>query len=83
MRWSMNDYYTVTQVAEKLMFKTRTIREMIARGTLGAIKYGNKYRVSGADVKAFLAEHKVKVRQNQPHMSPDDVLKARIGNKEI
>jgi excisionase family DNA binding protein len=51
-------YYTIKAVAEALDVSTRTVRRWIANGALGAHRLGRTLRISEADLKAFLAEHR-------------------------
>jgi excisionase family DNA binding protein len=51
-------YYTIEAVAESLDVSTRSIRRWIADGALAAHRFGGALRISEADLKAFLAEHR-------------------------
>ena len=51
-------YYTIKAVAESLDVSTRTVRRWIANGALAAHRFGGALRISEADLKAFLAEHR-------------------------
>jgi excisionase family DNA binding protein len=51
-------HYTINAVAETLDVSTRTVRRWIANGTLTAHRLGGVLRISEADLRAFLAEHR-------------------------
>ena len=51
-------YYTIKAVAEALDVSTRTVRRWIANGALAAHRLGGALRISEADLRAFLAEHR-------------------------
>jgi len=53
----MPDYnlLTVTEVAQVLRLGETTVREMIKRGELPAVKVGKSYRIKQSDVDALLS----------------------------
>jgi len=52
--------YTPTEVAHQLGVDPQSVRRWIRRGWLGAIKLGhNTIRITPADLRAFLAAHRV------------------------
>jgi excisionase family DNA binding protein len=52
----MTDYNlrTVTEVAEALRVSENTVRQMIKRGELPAVKVGKSYRIKQSDIDALL-----------------------------
>jgi excisionase family DNA binding protein len=50
---------TVSEVAEDLAIHPKTVRRLVARGELAAVKIGAAVRVHPADVDAFVDEHRV------------------------
>jgi len=57
-RGGLPGYYTIEAVAESLDVSTRSIRRWIANGALAAHRFGGALRISEADLRAFLAEHR-------------------------
>ena len=57
-RGGLPRYYTIEAVAESLDVSTRSIRRWIANGALAAHRFGGALRISEADLRAFLAEHR-------------------------
>ncbi len=50
-----NELLTTDEVAERLRVSKQTIRNMIDRGELRAVKVGRQYRVVSADVDNLLS----------------------------
>ncbi len=59
---------TVPEVAQELAIHPKTVRRLVARGELAAVKIGAAVRVRPADVDAFVDEHRVQhgVRRHAP-----------------
>ena len=59
---------TVSEVAVDLAIHPKTVRRLVARGELAAVKIGAAVRVHPADVDAFVDEHRVQsgVRRREP-----------------
>jgi excisionase family DNA binding protein len=55
--------YTTAQVAEMLQVHRRTIQYLIERGELRAIHVGRRWRITAAQLRAFVA------RQDQPEQA--------------
>ncbi len=53
---SEHDLLTVAEVANYLRLAERTIRDMIDRGDLAAIKIGKAYRIKRTDLEKFIAD---------------------------
>jgi excisionase family DNA binding protein len=51
-------FFTVAEVAEQLNVCTRTVRRWIERKLLARHLFGTAVRVSEADLKAFIAQHR-------------------------
>ena len=51
------DYYTPTEIAEKLRVNVMTIYRYIKAGKINAYKFGKDYRVSKEDLETFLKNH--------------------------
>ena len=49
-------FYTPREVADLLKLRTETIYEYVREGKLRAVRLGNRYRISKADLEAFLAK---------------------------
>ena len=49
-------FYTPREVADLLKLRTETIYEYVREGKLRALRFGNRYRISQADLEAFLAK---------------------------
>jgi len=52
---SEHDLLTVSEVANYLRLAERTIRDMIDRGDLQAMKIGKAYRIKRVDLENFIA----------------------------
>ena len=50
-----NRYYKLSEVHEITRFTVRTLRAMIARGELRAVRFGRDYRVDGDELARFVA----------------------------
>lgn len=48
-------YYKLSEVSELTRFTVRTLRAMIARGDLHAVRFGRDYRVDGDELARFVA----------------------------
>ena len=48
-------FYTPHEVAEMLRLQVETVYEYLRRRKLGAVRLGNRYRISKADLEEFLA----------------------------
>ena len=48
-------FFTLDEVADRLQVSTRTLRRWIAAGELKAHRLGGVVRISGEDLRAFLA----------------------------
>jgi len=46
-------YFTVTEIAERWQCSERTLRRLIANGTLPVHRFGNLVRVSEADLTLY------------------------------
>jgi excisionase family DNA binding protein len=54
----MPPFYSVAKVAEALDVCTRTVRNWIHRGELHANHPGRQFRISEADLRAFLEQRR-------------------------
>jgi excisionase family DNA binding protein len=52
-------HFTVRQVSEQLAVSHKTIRSLISKGTLQAVKVGGAIRISEQALRAFLQAHEV------------------------
>jgi excisionase family DNA binding protein len=52
------NYFTVSQVAEKLKVKDSTIWRWIRLGKLNCVRIGRNYRISQTDIDKFLKQEK-------------------------
>jgi excisionase family DNA binding protein len=50
--------YTPQEVATFLKLRVQTVYDYIHRGKLPAVRLGNRYRISRADLEAFLGQQK-------------------------
>jgi excisionase family DNA binding protein len=50
---SMNEWYSLEEVADRLGLHVRTVRNYVRDGRLGAVRIGKQYRVSEADLRAL------------------------------
>jgi len=55
---SSHEFMTVAEVAERLRVSERTVRQLIMRGELPAIKIGKEWRIARAELEAFLKKRK-------------------------
>jgi len=55
---SMEKYYTVQEIAERLQTHKNTIRRWIKERKLGASKIGKEYRISETQLKQFIEKSK-------------------------
>jgi len=51
-------FMTTAQAAEFLAVKPTTIRTMIKRGDIQAVKIGSEYRIDETDITAFINRNK-------------------------
>jgi len=51
---SEHDLLTVSEVASYLRLAERTVREMIDRGDIPAMKIGKAYRIKRIDLESFI-----------------------------
>ena len=83
----MLDIMTPEQVADLLQLNTETIYRLIRDKKLAAVKIGRAYRVTRADLEAFLAVHStmptlrdalfrrvMAIAERNPGLSSDDLL---------
>jgi excisionase family DNA binding protein len=52
-------FYTTDEVAEILKVKAKTVRDMIARKQIKALKIGREYRISEEHLQQFIDENQV------------------------
>lgn len=52
-------FYTTEEVAKILHLHTKTVRELIVKKKLGAIKVGTEYRISQEHLRKFIEENQV------------------------
>jgi len=52
-------FYTPDEVAEILKVKAKTVRDMIARKQIKALKIGREYRISEEQLQQFIEENQV------------------------
>lgn len=50
---SVNEWYSLEEVADRLGLHVRTVRTYVRDGRLGAVRIGKQYRVSPADLQAL------------------------------
>ncbi len=50
---SVNEWYSLEDVADRLGLHVRTVRNYVRDGRLGAVRIGKQYRVSHADLQAL------------------------------
>jgi excisionase family DNA binding protein len=50
---TLEQYYTVAEVAAALKVKDRTIREWIGNGKINAVLFGRHYRISASAIEAM------------------------------
>jgi excisionase family DNA binding protein len=67
-------YYTPKEVAERLKLRVQTIYDYIRKGRLPAVRLGNRCRIAGSDLEAFLERQKDAV-------GPDDLRKRMVKNE--
>jgi excisionase family DNA binding protein len=58
----MDIHYSITTAAARLECHPETLRRIIRRGELTALKVGKSWRVSETDLLAYLAAHTVKAK---------------------
>ncbi|MGZ3618308.1 MAG: helix-turn-helix domain-containing protein [Ktedonobacteraceae bacterium] len=51
-------YLTVKDISQKLQVSVDTVRRWLRSGELQSVNFGNQYRVSPADLDAFLAKYR-------------------------
>lgn len=47
-------FYTPKEIAELFRISTQTVYNLINKGELKAVKFGNTYRISGAVLKEYI-----------------------------
>jgi len=57
---SEHDLLTVSEVANYLRITERTVREMIDRGNIPAMKIGKAYRIKRTELEDFIARQEAK-----------------------
>jgi excisionase family DNA binding protein len=55
---SKPQFFTIAAVAQRLDFSPRTVHRWIAKGELVVHRIGRAVRISEADLKTFLANHR-------------------------
>ncbi len=50
----MQDFFTVEQIADRLMMKNDTVRSWIRKGQLKALKIGRHWRITAQELERFL-----------------------------
>ncbi len=58
----MHNLFTINTAAARLDCHPETLRRIIRRGELTAVKVGSKWRVSETDLLAYLAAHTVEAK---------------------
>lgn len=58
------EYYTITEVANKLNVSIKSIRRLIAGKELQAVRIGNVYRISNNDFVSYIDSHKSGCSEN-------------------
>jgi acetyl-CoA synthetase len=53
-------YYTLQEIADRLKVSYRTVYRWVRSGRLAAYKFGQDWRVSESDLRAFIESHRVK-----------------------
>ncbi len=51
-------FFTLAEVADRLKVNYRTVYRWVRSGDLSAIQFGREYRVTEADLQAFIEEHR-------------------------
>ena len=74
--WSpavMGGIYTTDDVAEWLKVDVVTVRRMIARGEISAVRVGSEYRFTQQDLADFIKQQRVRADPNalRPEETPD------------
>lgn len=57
---SEHDLLTVSEVADYLRVTERTVRDMIDRGDIPAMKIGKAYRIKRTDLEGFIARQEAR-----------------------
>ncbi|MHC4649009.1 MAG: helix-turn-helix domain-containing protein [Planctomycetota bacterium] len=52
----MQEYFTIDEVADKLMVSHVTIRRLIKDGELESFKVGNRYRITQEQIDTYLSQ---------------------------
>jgi len=61
----MEELFTVEEVAERLKLSQKTIRRLIERGDLPAIRFDRVIRIKQADLEAFLEKRRLVTGEEQ------------------
>jgi len=57
-------YYNTEEVAEMWGFKENFIRNLIKKRKLGAIKFGQEYRISQEQIDQYIADNTISVEKS-------------------
>lgn len=70
-----DEFLTVGEVADLLKLNAQTIRNMIDRGELTAVRVGSRrVRIQRADLEAFLSEGRRLTRRSASRVAFDDAM---------
>jgi excisionase family DNA binding protein len=58
----MDNHYSITTAAARLDCHPETLRRIIRRGELTALKVGKSWRIRESDLVAYLAAHTVEAK---------------------
>ena len=75
-----NRYYKLSEVSEITRFTVRTLRAMIARGDLHAVRFGRDYRVDGDELARFVAA-RIAAPVPEPHRPGASMDQARTARR--
>ncbi len=65
----IDDFCTVTEVAERLKLHPKTVLQFVRDGRLRATRIGKQYRISRSDLDAFTGTQKVVARHRHTEVS--------------
>jgi excisionase family DNA binding protein len=60
MSVTLERYYTVEEICERLQVSDQTVRRWIKRGKLTAYKPGKEFRIRSGDLEEFLEARRVR-----------------------